>query len=69
MHYNGANSYLYVNDKEIQKFTAKDSIIVPNNSYLGKTSKDWSKDNITKQDLMVTFMILVLIIVLLQFLI
>ena len=48
MHYDGANSYLYVNGKEIQKFTAKHSIIVPNNSCSEKISKDWSKDNIRK---------------------
>ena len=31
LHYNGANSYLFVNDTEIHKFTAKDSELVPNN--------------------------------------
>ena len=31
LHYNGANSYLFVNDRKIHKFTAKDSEIVPNN--------------------------------------
>ena len=30
LHYNGANSYLFVNGKEIYKFKAKDSEIVPN---------------------------------------
>ena len=29
LHYNGANSYLFVNDKEIHKFTAKDSEVNP----------------------------------------
>ena len=28
LHYNGANSYLFVNEKEILKFKAKDSEIV-----------------------------------------
>ena len=28
LHYNGANSYLFVNGKEIHKFKAKDSVIV-----------------------------------------
>ena len=28
LHYNGANSYLFVNGKEIDKFKAKDSEIV-----------------------------------------
>ena len=31
LHYNGVNSYLFVNGKEIHKFTAKDSETVPNN--------------------------------------
>ena len=30
LHYNGANSYLFVNGKEIHKFKAKDSEIVAN---------------------------------------
>ena len=29
LHYNGANTYLFVNGKEIAKFKAKDSEIVP----------------------------------------
>ena len=28
LHYNGADSYLFVNDKEIMKFKARDSAIV-----------------------------------------
>ena len=69
LHYNGANSYLFVNGKEIIKFKAKDSEIVPYSLCLGNISKDWTNDNMKKQDLMVTFMILVLIIMLLQLLI
>ena len=69
LHYNGANSYLFVNGTEIHKFTAKDSEIVPNNLCLGNVSKDFSASNIKKVDLMVTFMTLVLIIMLLRFLI
>ena len=45
LHYNGANSYFFVNGKEIHKFTAKDSIIVPNNLCLGNVSKDFSASN------------------------
>ena len=30
LHYNGANSYLFVNGVEIIKFKAKDSEIIPN---------------------------------------
>ena len=48
MHYNGANSYLFVNSKEIHKFKAKDSEIVPTPLCLGSISKDWSVDNMKK---------------------
>ena len=46
MHYNGANSYLFVNGTEIYKFKAKDSEIVRSALCLGNISKDWSVDNI-----------------------
>ena len=59
MHYNGANSYLFVNGTEIYQFQAKDSKIIAAPLCLGKISKDWSVDNIKKLDLMVMFMILV----------
>ena len=49
MHYNGANSYLIVNGKEIVKFKAKDSKILANPSCLGNISKDWSVDNMKKK--------------------
>ena len=39
-HYNGANSYLFVNDTEIIKFKAKDSEIVATPLCLGNISKD-----------------------------
>ena len=45
LHYNGANSYLFVNDKEIIKFKAKDSEIVASPLCLGNISKDWLTDN------------------------
>ena len=48
LHYNGANSYLFVNSKEIHKFKAKDSEIVPTPLCLGSISKDWSVDNMKK---------------------
>ena len=44
MHYNGANSYLFVNGTEIYKFKAKDSEIAPNQLCLGNIAKDWSVD-------------------------
>ena len=40
LHYNGANSYLFVNSKEIVKFKAKDSEIAASPICLGNTSKD-----------------------------
>ena len=51
MHYNGANSYLFVNGKEIIKFKAKDSEIVSNLLCLGNISEDVSIDNMKKAGL------------------
>ena len=48
LHYNGANSYLFVNGTEIIKFKAKDSKIVASPLCLGNISKDWSTDNMRK---------------------
>ena len=48
LHYNGANSYLFVNGTEIYKFKAKDSEIVATPLCLGNISKDWSVDNMKK---------------------
>ena len=48
MHYNGANSYLFVNGTEIYKFKARDSDIVATLLCLGNISKDWSIDNMKK---------------------
>ena len=50
MHYNGANSYLFVNGTEIHKFKAKDSDIVATLLCLGKILKDWSLDNMKKTE-------------------
>ena len=47
-HYNGANSYLFVNDAEIIKFKAKHSEIKPTPLCLGNVSKDYSVDNMKK---------------------
>ena len=46
--YNGTNSYLFVNGKEIVKFKEKDSEIVASPLCLGNISKDWSADNMKK---------------------
>ena len=51
MHYSRANSYLFVNGKEIHKFKAKDSEIVTTSLCLGYISKDWSVDNTKKTGL------------------
>ena len=48
LHYNGANSYLFVNGTEICKSKAKDSEIVTTPLCLGNFSKDWSTDNMRK---------------------
>ena len=48
LHYNGANSYLFVNGAEIYKFKAKDSEIVASPLCLENISKDWSTDNMKK---------------------
>ena len=51
LHYNGANSYLFVNRKEIIKFKAKDSEIVPTPLCLGNITKEFSEDNRKKTGL------------------
>ena len=48
VHYNGANSYLCVNVKEIHKFKTKDSEIVATPLCLGNISKHWSVDDMKK---------------------
>ena len=48
LHYNGANSYLFVNGREIIKFKEKDSNIVARPLCLGNISKNWSTDNMRK---------------------
>ena len=48
LHYNGANSYLFVNGTEIYKFKTKDSEIAVGPICLSNISKDWSVDNMKK---------------------
>ena len=43
LHYNEANSYLFVHGTEIAKFKAKVSEIVVTTLCLGNISKDWTK--------------------------
>ena len=46
LHYNRADSYLFVSRTKIYKFKAKDSEILTTPSCLVNISKDWSVDNI-----------------------
>ena len=69
MHYNAANSYLFVNGTEIYKFKVKDPEIVASLLCVGNISKDWSIDTMKKQVLMDICMILVLIMMLLKLII
>ena len=51
LHYNGANSYLFVNGAEIYKSKAKDSEIVATPLCLGNISKNFSVNNMKKTGL------------------
>ena len=66
LHYNEANSYLFVNGAEIYKFKAKDSEIFVGSICLGNISKDWLVDNIKRTGYTGYVPELVLIMILLQ---
>ena len=51
LHYNGANSCLFVNGTEIYKFKSKHSEVVTSPLCLGNISKDCSADNMKKTGL------------------
>ena len=51
LHYNGANSYLFVNGTEIVKFKPKDSQIAVTPLCLGNISKEFSVDDMKKTGL------------------
>ena len=51
LHYNRANSYLFVKGTEIHKFKAKDSEIVATQLCLGNISKELPVDNMKKTGL------------------
>ena len=51
LHYNGENSYLFVNGKEELKFKAKTNQIIKENLCLGNLSSDWARDQSTKTSL------------------
>ena len=48
LHYNGSNSYLFVNCTEVHKFKTKDSEIIASPICLGNISRDFSVDNMKK---------------------
>ena len=50
LHYNGANSYLFVNGTEIYEFKTKDSEIVASPLCLGNISTDWLVDDMKKTE-------------------
>ena len=50
LHYNGANSYLFVNRTKIYRFKAKDFEIVATPLCLGNFSKNWSAYNMKKTE-------------------
>ena len=49
LHYNGTNSYLFVNGNEMIKFKAKYSELDSNILCLGNISKDFSVNNMKKE--------------------
>ena len=51
LHYNGDDSYLFVNGKEIINFKVKDSEIVPYPLCLGNISKDFPLSEMRKTGL------------------
>ena len=51
LHYDGENSYLFVNGTETIKFKAKGSKIAAYPLRLGNISEDWSVDNMKKTGL------------------
>ena len=51
LHYDGANSYLFINGRKIYKFKVKDSKIAATPLSLGNISKDWTVDNMKNAEL------------------
>ena len=51
LHYNGSNSYLFVNGTKIRKFKTKDSEIIAAPICLENMSRDFSVDNMKKTGL------------------
>ena len=65
LHYNGANSYLIVNNLEINKFKVRDSEINVFSLCLGNVSKDFSVDDMKRLEYMDMSMISQLIMIVL----
>ena len=51
LHYNGANSRLFVNDTEMHKFKGKDCETVASALCLGNISRDWSTGNMYEKNM------------------
>ena len=51
LHYNGSNSFLFVNATKIYRFKAKNSDITPYPLCLGNISKDFTANNVKKTGL------------------
>ena len=51
LHYNGDNSYLFVNGKQELKFKTKTDQIIQKNLCLGNLSNGWTKNESTKTSL------------------
>ena len=51
MHYDGSNSFLFVNATKIYQFIAKDSVIKKHSLCLGNISRDFSANNTEKTGL------------------
>ena len=45
LHYNGANSYLFVNDKKVTKFDVKNSELIKYSICLGGLSKNFTENS------------------------
>ena len=50
LHYNGSNSFLFVNATKVYQFKAKNSVIKDYALYLGNVSKDFTTNKMRKQD-------------------
>ena len=51
LHYNGKNSYLFINGKEELKFKTKTNQIIQKKLSLSNLCNDWTKDESTKTSL------------------